>query len=274
MGPERIRVRLDLAYDGTDFAGWQRQPDRDTVQSRVEAAIRRLYRLAPDDRTPVFAAGRTDAGVHADGQVAHFDAPFAIPAAGIRAGLNNLLPDSVRVLSAGETGPGFHARFDAVAKTYRYHLIAASVASPLLARYAWPTGGDLRRDAMEEAALSFVGSHDFRAFFTAPPGEEPRTPVRSVSSARFRSGAGSLVFEVTAGGFLRYMVRRMVGTLVAVGRGQLPTDRVSEMLRDPERPGPRFRAPAAGLRLFRVHYDRIPEEIPSRPGEREAGSAP
>lgn len=274
MESAKIRVRLDLAYDGTDFAGWQRQPDRDTVQGRVEAAVRRLYRLAPDDRTPVIAAGRTDAGVHADGQVAHFDAPFAIPAAGIRAGLNSVLPDSVRVLCAAATAPDFHARFDAVAKTYRYHLIAASVTSPLLARYAWPTGGGLSREAMEEAAQALVGSHDFRAFFTAPPGEKPRTPVRTVSSARFRSGTGSLVFEVTAEGFLRYMVRRMVGTLVAVGRGQLPAERVGEMLLDPERPGPRFRAPAAGLRLFRVHYDRIPEEIPRQPGEPEDSPAP
>ena len=250
-----VRVRLDLAYDGTDFAGWQHQPDRDTIQRRIEAAARRLYRLAPNERTPLIGAGRTDAGVHAERQVAHFDAPLVIPPAGIRAGLNGLLPDSIRVLAAAETAPDFHARFDATGKTYRYHLLTEPVVTPLQTRYAWPVGDRLSREAMEEAAAALVGRHDFRAFFAAPPGEEPRTPVRNIFTASFGQSENMLVFEVAADGFLRYMVRRMVGTLVAVGRGQLPPDRVGALLRDPELPGPRFRAPAAGLRLYRVHYD-------------------
>lgn len=248
------RVRLDLAYDGTDFAGWQRQPDRDTIQSRVETAVGRLYRQTAEQRLPVVGAGRTDAGVHAEGQVAHFDAPVTIPPAGIRAGLNALLPDSIRVLRATDAGSGFHARFDATGKTYRYHLLTAAVVSPLRTRYAWPAGGGLSREAMEEGAAALVGRHDFRAFFAAPPGEEPRTPVRNVFTARLIEAGDELVFEVSAEGFLRYMVRRMVGTLAATGRGQLPPERIAEMLRNPEAPGPRFRAPAAGLRLHRVHY--------------------
>jgi tRNA pseudouridine38-40 synthase len=250
-----IRVRLDLAYDGTDFAGWQRQPDQATVQSRLEAAVGRLYRQAPGHRTPLVAAGRTDAGVHAEGQVAHFDAPVAIPPAGIRAGLNRLLPDSIRVLEAAEAAPGFHARFDAIGKTYRYHLLTGAEVSPLRTRYAWPVGDRLSREAMEDGAARLVGRHDFRAFFTAPPGEEPATPIRNVFAARFLESGDDLVFEVFAEGFLRYMVRRMVGALVAVGRGQLRASQVEAMLRDPEAPGPRFRAPASGLRLFRVHYE-------------------
>lgn len=249
-----VRVRLDLAYDGTDFAGWQRQPDRDTVQGRIEAAVGRLYRQPPEQRTPVVGAGRTDAGVHAEGQVAHFDAPVPIPPAGIRAGLNGLLPDSIRVLAAAEAGPHFHARFDTTGKTYRYHLLTDPVVSPLRTRYAWPAGEGLSRQAMEEGAAALVGRHDFRAFFAAPPGEEPATPVRNVFTARLFEAGAELVFEVSAEGFLRYMVRRMVGTLVAIGRGQLPPERIAEMLRDSEAPGPRFRAPAAGLRLHRVHY--------------------
>lgn len=252
--PDGIRIRLDLAYDGTDFAGWQRQPERDTIQGRVEAAVARLYRLGPTERTAVVGAGRTDAGVHADGQVAHFDAPLRVPPDGIRAGLNGLLPGAIRVLAVAETTPDFHARFDATGKTYRYHLLPARFTSPLLARYAWPAGENLSRVSMGEAAQAFAGRHDFRAFFTAPPGEEPRSPVRTVSAAQFLAQGDLLIFEVTADGFLRYMVRRMVGTLVAVGRGQLPPGRVAEMLRDPKRPGPRFRAPASGLRLHRVHY--------------------
>lgn len=249
-----VRVRLDLAYDGTDFGGWQRQPDRDTVQHRIEAAVGRLYREPDARRISVVGAGRTDAGVHADGQVAHFDAPAAIPPAGIRAGLNGLLPDSIRVLRATEAAPGFHARFAATGKTYRYHLLTEAVVSPLRARYAWPAGDGLSRPAMEEGAAALMGRHDFRAFFAAPPGEEPASPVREVSAAHFIEAGDELVFEVSAEGFLRYMVRRIVGTLVAIGRGQVPPDRIAEMLRDPDASGPRFRAPAAGLRLYRVHY--------------------
>ena len=152
-----VRVRLDLAYDGTDFAGWQAQPDRDTVQGRVEAAVGRLYRRTPGQRTPVVGAGRTDAGVHAEGQVAHFDAPTRIPAAGIRAGLNGLLPDAIRVLAAAEAAPDFHARFSAAGKTYRYHLLTEAVVSPLRSRYAWPVGGGLSREAMEEGTARARG---------------------------------------------------------------------------------------------------------------------
>lgn len=255
------RIRLQLAYDGTDFAGWQRQPDRETIQGRLETAVRRLYQQAPGHRTPLVAAGRTDAGVHAEGQVVHFDAPIPIPPAGVRAGLNSLLPDSIRVLDAAEAAPGFHARFDATGKTYRYHLLTGAEVSPLQTRYAWPAGNRLSREAMEKGAALLVGRHDFRAFFTAPPGEEPATPVRNVFAARFLEARGELVFEVSADGFLRYMVRRMVGTLAAIGRRQLPANRVEEMLRDPEATGPRFRAPASGLRLFRVHYEPAPADI-------------
>ena len=250
-----VRIRLDLAYDGTDFAGWQHQPDRETIQGRIEAAVGKLYRLAAGERTPVIGAGRTDAGVHAEGQVAHFDAPFRIPPAGIRTGLNDLLPDAIRVLGAAEAAPGFHARFDATGKTYRYHLLTGTAVSPLRSRYAWPVTGRLYQQAMEEAAGALIGRHDFRAFFAAPRGEEPRSPIRNVFAARLFEAEPELVFEVAADGFLRYMVRRMVGALVAVGRGQLPADRLGALLRDPELPGPRFRAPAAGLRLYRVHYE-------------------
>lgn len=270
-----VRVRLDLAYDGTEFAGWQIQPERDTIQFRVETAVSSLYRLERTDRIPVVGAGRTDAGVHAEGQVAHFDAPFRIPPDGVRAALNGLLPGAIRVLAAVETAADFHARFDAVGKTYRYHLLSAQVASPLLARYAWPVGGGVCQASMEDAAGAFVGRHDFRAFFTAPPGEEPHSPHRTVSAARFLATADGVIFEVTAEGFLRYMVRRMVGTLVAVGRRQLPPGRVSEMLRDPELPGPRFRAPANGLRLHRVHFGHGSgtNPAPSVPDGGEPGTA-
>ena len=256
-----MRIRLDLAYDGTDFAGWQLQPGRDTLQGRVEEALRRLYRVegAGGRPIPVAAAGRTDAGVHAEQQVVHFDAPRPIPPNGIVAGGNRLLPGSVRIMAATRVGPAFHARFDSIGKTYRYYLLAGEPASPLRCRFAWAAGRDLSRSAMERAAAAFVGRHDYRAFFTAPARDGRPGRFRTVQSARVFARGGFLVFEVGAEGFLRYMVRRMAGTLAAVGRGQLPPERVGEMLRNPDRPGPRFRAPAAGLRLFRVHFPGDPD---------------
>ncbi len=249
-----VRVRLDLAYDGADFAGWQRQPDRDTVQQRMELALGRLYRTPPGEEPALLAAGRTDAGVHAEGQVAHYDAPRRIPPHGIRAALNGLLPPSIRVMAAREAAPDFHARYDAVSKTYRYHLIPGPIASPLASRFAWATGRPLDRAALETAAAAFRGTHDFRAFFHAPPDERPKDPVRTVTAVRVFESGPALVVEVSASGFLRYMVRRMVGTLEAIGRGQAPAGRIAEMLEAPDHPCPRFRAPPAGLRLHRVLY--------------------
>ena len=254
------RIRLDLAYDGSDFAGWQLQPGRDTIQGRVEAALSRLFgrsarrrrrpsrtgspRAAgptPDQPTPtprivVIAAGRTDAGVHAERQVAHFDAPNpGVPPAGIRDAVNHLLPRAIRVLAAAEAPPGFHAQYDAVNKTYRYHLLPVASPSPLRTRFAWATGPGLDREAMAEAASSFLGAHDFRAFFRASA-ERPRRPTRKVIESRLFAAGDELVFEVTANGFERYMVRRMAGALVAAGRGQLAAAAVAAMLAAPETP--------------------------------------
>lgn len=244
------RIRLDLAYDGADFAGWQRQSDRDTVQERVESALSRLYR----SRVTVVAAGRTDAGVHAEGQVAHYDAVLPIPPRGVVTALNRALPASIRIQAATVASPDFHARHDAVSRTYRYHLVPGPPPSPLVSRFAWATGRELDRGAFEAEAATLPGTHDFRAFFTGSgDGREPN-PVRTVLAVRVFRSDPALVFEITATAFLRYMVRRIVGALEAVGNGRLPPGRVAAMLRDPERPGPRLRAPAGGLRLHSVAY--------------------
>ncbi len=251
MHPAGGRIRLEIAYDGSDFAGWQRQPGRDTIQSRVEQALRHLYRS--EARIPVTAAGRTDAGVHAEGQVAHFDAPRAIPPEGIVAAGNAVLPEAIRILRAAPAAGDFHARFQAKAKTYRYDFLTGPRVSPLASRFGWPVG-TLDTEAMEAAAQAFLGEHDFRAFFTAAPDERPASPMRTVLAARIEQKKDRVRFEVTASGFWRYMVRRMAGTLSAVGRGRIPAARVREMLEDPDAPGPRFRAPARGLCLMSVRY--------------------
>lgn len=264
-----MRIRLDLAYDGSDFAGWQLQPGKDTVQGRIEAALARLFErprkrgakrtiFESVSRIPVVAAGRTDAGVHAEHQVAHFDAPHPrVPPEGVRLALNHRLPGTIRILAAAAADPGFHARRQAAAKTYRYHLLTGAEPSPLRARFALPVGPALSREAMEEAAKALLGKHDFRAFAGIPPDERPESFVRTIRAAQFLDAApDEWVFEVTADGFLRYMVRRIVGSLLAAGRKQIRPGTVGAMLSDDPAPGPRLRAPAAGLRLHRVHYRR------------------
>lgn len=265
----RMRLRLDLAYDGSDFAGWQLQPGMDTVQGRIEGALARLYGrprrrgakrgfVGSASRIPVVAAGRTDAGVHAEHQVAHFDAPHPrVPPEGVRAALNHRLPGAIRILAAAAATADFHAQHHAAAKTYRYHLLTGNDPSPLRARFALPVGPALDREAMERAAEALPGAHDFRAFAAAPPDDRPETTVRTIREARFLDASpDEWIFEVTADGFLRYMVRRIVGSLLAAGRGQIPPETVAAMLRGDAAPGPRLRAPAAGLRLHRVHYRR------------------
>ena len=263
-----MRIRLDLAYDGSDFAGWQLQPGKDTVQGRIEAALARLFErprkrgakrtiFESVSRIPVVAAGRTDAGVHAEHQVAHFDAPHPrVPPEGVRAALNHRLPGTIRILAAAAAEPGFHAQHHAAAKTYRYHLLTGAEPSPLRARFALPVGPALAREAMERAAAALLGKHDFRAFAGVPADEErPEGTVRTIRAAQFLDAApDEWIFEVTADGFLRYMVRRIVGSLLAAGRKQIRPGTVGAMLSDDPAPGPRLRAPAAGLRLHRVHY--------------------
>ena len=220
----------------------------------MEEALRRLYRRTAGERIPVVCAGRTDAGVHAEQQVAHFDAPLAIPCHGVRVGANHLLPASIRVLAAREAAAGFHARHDAVAKTYRYYLCRRRRFRPLRARYAWAVGrGSAGRRWKRRPAPSSGGMTSGR-FSPRPPGSSRKVRSGRSPSPAFSTRTGSSSSRVTADGFWRYMVRRMAGTLVAVGRGRLPVERVGELLADPETPGPRFRAPASGLRLWRVRY--------------------
>lgn len=253
-----MRIRLDFGYDGTGFAGWQLQPGKDTIQGRIEGALSRIY-FPPGrspSRIPVVAAGRTDAGVHAEQQVAHFDPPHPrVPPQALRAALNHRLPGAIRVRAAAPAAPDFHAQHHAREKTYRYHLLTGESPSPLRARFAWPAGPGLDRREMERAAAFFPGRRDFTAFRQSAPNEREKSPVREIRRAAFLDAAGDeWIFEIAADGFLRYLVRRIVGSLVAVGKRRITAESVAALLADPRTPGPRFRAPAAGLRLHRVDY--------------------
>jgi tRNA pseudouridine38-40 synthase len=252
--------KITLAYDGTNYVGWQRQASGMSVQGLIEGALREL-----DGReVVVHGAGRTDAGVHALGQVASCALERAIASAVLVRAVNARLPPDVRVLSAEEVASDFHARFRAIAKTYRYRICSADVLSPFERHYAWHVVcGALDVEAMDAAARLVEGRHDFAAFQTqsGTARNTERTVTRSrvtrrkLSTTEDTEGCGDLViFEITGDGFLRHMVRAIAGTLVEIGRGRWRSDEMREVLdsRDRARAGPT--APALGLFLVGVEY--------------------
>lgn len=243
--------RITLAYDGSDFRGWQRQraDSGRTVQGELEAA---LARLCGGAAVSVAGAGRTDAGVHALGQVASFGLPrpFAPPAL-LRA-LNGLLPADVRVLDAMAAPDGFHARRSARSKLYRYELDCGGVPLPQRRRYAAFLPHALEAEAVRGAASLYLGCHDFASL--ASSGSSVRTTERTVSRSEARFAGQGLVYEVEADGFLRKMVRSMVGGLIAAGSGALRVEELAERLARRDRRAWPAPAPACGLTLVRVDY--------------------
>ncbi len=240
--------RMTLAYDGTDYLGWQLQPQGVTIQSRLREA---LAKIAGEPIT-VVGAGRTDAGVHAHGQVAHFELPTPVPPSGLLKGLNSILPEDIRILNVEPAPPDFHARYSARSKTYRYYFNLAPVASPFRARYTLHHPYPLDRDTLSKAAERFVGHHDFESFRASLC--EAKTSERECSVSRFSEEGSELVYEIAANGFLHHMVRNIVGTLLEVGRGKLAPDDIDRLfeVRDRQQAGPT--APARGLHLIRVQY--------------------
>ncbi len=248
-----MRTALELAYLGGGFAGWQAQPNARTVQGELQRALERLV------GRPVRAtgAGRTDAGVHAAGQVAHADLPAAIPVVGVRAALNGMLPDDVRVLRAWRTAPDFHAARSAEGKRYRYRIAEATTLAPWDALRTWSLPHRLDRAAMREAAAHVAGTHDFTAFALAGhSGTGRRGCVRTVRRIELTCRGRRLALTVEGDGFLRGMVRRIAGALAEVGRGAQPAEWVEAMLRDPSTRPPAPTAPAHGLTLEKVFYGR------------------
>jgi tRNA pseudouridine38-40 synthase len=257
--------KITLAYDGTDFVGWQRQAAGTSIQGLIEDALADL-----DERdVSVIGAGRTDAGVHALGQVASFTLHRSIDGEALVGALNARLPGAVRVLAASEVPDSFHARFGARSKTYRYRIWNAGVFNPFERTLAWHLPGALDRDAMAAAARLLEGRHDFAAFQAA--GSVTVSTERELFSSRVlpaaaegsRSAGGgeALEYEVSGSGFLRHMVRAIVGTLVEVGRRRRPVQWVRDVLmaRDRALAGPT--APAQGLVLVRVVYDEDPLQL-------------
>jgi tRNA pseudouridine38-40 synthase len=271
-------LRLTLQYDGAGFVGWQRQAQGASIQGLLEDALATIEGYPP----AVVGAGRTDAGVHALGQVASVRLAHAIPEDALVRALNAMLPGSVRVLDAVEADPAFHARFDARAKTYAYRILNRAAGSAFDRRYAWHLGQPLDRAAMAGAARLVVGTHDFAAFQAS--GSAATSTVRTMFDASIRAapgldevlgapfgsaarGAGDLVvFVVRGDGFLRHMVRGLAGTLVEIGLGRMRPDDLAALLREGRREEAGPTAPAHGLFLVGVEYE--PRDLKPGPESR------
>jgi tRNA pseudouridine38-40 synthase len=244
-------IRLLLSYDGTDFSGWQRQNADRSVQGEIEAALERLHK-AP---VQLVGSGRTDSGVHAAGQVAHFRSPIAsIPAEKYVPALNALLPRDVRVLESREASPDFHARFDAKARTYRYFVICGRPGLPHELRYAWQIWRRPRIEILNAMASRLLGETDCSTFATPKDPSESRH--RHISHARFQPEGDTLVFEIRANAFLWKMVRSVVGSLLHYEEKAAAPEEFAAVVasRDRSRAGPT--APPQGLFLWRIDYYR------------------
>jgi tRNA pseudouridine38-40 synthase len=274
-------VRLTLSYDGSEFVGWQIQPNGRSVQQVLEAAIHGLT----GESVRVLAAGRTDSGVHALGQVANFRTASAIPPDQIRRGLQSFLPDDVVIRAAADVPPEFHATYSARSKRYRYVILNSPIAQPMLRRYVWRTHRPLDIVRMQAAAGDLLGTHDFRCFESQWPNKA--TSVRTVLEAHLghcpvwpvwgdaammdamtdpmadetppggsNDSAGPFLwFDIAADGFLYNMVRAIVGTLVEIGRGRWEPDRLRQIIAAGERSQAGATAPPQGLYLVRVDYE-------------------
>jgi tRNA pseudouridine38-40 synthase len=275
-------VKLTIAYDGTDFRGWQIQPGQPTIQQTITDVLAKLTQ----ERVTIHASGRTDSGVHALGQVAHFKTHSELTPLEFQRALNALLPAAIRIVGVEEVGSDFHSRWNAQAKTYLYRIFRGRVVLPFVCRYALHDPFPLDFDAMSEAAQLFEGEHDFTSF-AASTGSEDDDHERNATRVIFRSqmlrgedagerfpalnalgiarpGPEEWVYVVRGRSFMRFMVRKIAGTLVDVGRGRLRPDDIPKLfeMKDRSRSGPTL--PPHGLCLLSVEYPDPADSLASR----------
>ncbi len=277
LNPGTKNWKLTLAYDGSDFRGWQVQPGQQTIQGELQSALGRVTGESPLPQ----GSGRTDGGVHALGQVASFALAATIPPANLLTALNRTLPESIRILEAILVPDEFHARHSAAAKTYEYRVMptepgARQTCPPFLARYVYAYSWPLKFAELERAANAFVGTHDFSSFAATDPdlstrsaagsvlGDHPiqggtRSPMRTIFSSTWEekvNEAGSLlIYRVRGSGFLHHMVRNLVGTMLDVGRGRLLAKDIGRILLAQSRAAAGPTAPSRGLFLHSVDYE-------------------
>lgn len=268
--------KVTLSYDGTDYRGWQVQPGEPTIQGELRGALGRITGETPLPQ----GSGRTDAGVHALGQVASFPLRAPIPPENLHRALNRTLPSSIRVLEAKIMPTAFHARHSAVTKIYEYRvwverLESVDICPPFVARYVYACPWDLDRSALDAAAASFLGEHDFVSFAASDPDltsrregtasddgsgdDDPRSTVRTILSSEWETRAGEagnvLVYRVRGNGFLHHMVRNLVGTMIEAGRGALKAAEIPAIFAARSRSAAGPTAPARGLFLHSVQYE-------------------
>ena len=248
-------LKLTLAYDGSDFSGWQVQPEAPTIQGTLASAIGRVT----GEKVLPQGSGRTDAGVHALGQVATFESQAVIPVKNLVVALNDVLPASIRVLRAEEAAADFHARHSAKAKTYRYRMYRGGICPPFLARYVWHYPYPLNETAMGAAAELVIGEHDFTSFAAVDaekgiPEKGPEQNVRQIFSSSLARQGEELVYTLRGDGFLHHMVRNLMGTFVLVGKATLVPGDISRILAARNRSAAGATAAASGLYLVEVEY--------------------
>ena len=247
-------LKLILSYDGSEYSGWQIQPDAATIQATLASAIGRLT----GEKVLPQGSGRTDAGVHALAQVVTFCTASSVPTENFVKALNDVLPQSIRVLESLEVPTDFHARKSAKAKTYRYRILRSPICSPFIARFVWHFPYPLDEQSMELAAAHVVGEHDFTSFAAVDPerGRENSDPskVRTIMESYWKREGQEFIYTVRGNGFLHHMVRNLVGTFILVGKGTLQTGDIARILESRNRSSAGPTAPASGLCLVAVEY--------------------
>jgi tRNA pseudouridine38-40 synthase len=243
-----LQIKLTIEYDGANYSGWQFQSGQDSIQARLEAVLERIF------ATPVRirGSGRTDAGVHARGQVAAFTLPRGFDTTELHRAVNAMLPSDIVIVHAAAVDDSFDPRRAATARVYEYRVLNQQWRSAFEHRYSWLIRDALNLDRMNEAALIFLGDHDFAAFRTL--GSEVKSTVRRVHISEWRRNGAHLTYRVEATSFLRHMVRTMVATMVEVGRGKLEPSVVADLLQCKERSMAPAAAPPQGLFLVEVRY--------------------
>lgn len=244
------RICLVIEYDGTRYAGWQIQPNADTIQERVEKALEKVIGVT----VRLYSSGRTDAGVHSVGMRAHFDTDSLLPLSAYREGVNRLLANDIAIRSAEVVDDQFHARFDAVGKWYQYKVYRGKIRSPLQRNSSWHVPMALDFEAMIIAAKYFVGLHDFSAFRSSSC--VAKTTTREIYAFEVVEQGDFLIFNVKGSGFLKNMIRVLVGTVIDVGCGKIEVESVQNLLECGDREKAGSTAPALGLCLMNVWYEK------------------
>lgn len=243
------RLKCTMAYDGTDFFGYQIQPQKRTVQEEVEKALKKLHKGTD---VKIFASGRTDSGVHAKGQVFHFDTNLEISSEKWPVALNSTLPSEIAILEVEKVNSSFHARFDVKGKEYRYFINPSANRDPFLRNYAMSYGYSMDFDAIREAMTYLIGTHDFTSFCSAKTEVEDK--VRTIYEAELLEENGLVIFRFVGNGFLYNMVRILTGTLLEVGTGVRNPHSISGILEGSDRSLAGKTAPPQGLYLWQVFY--------------------